>query len=78
MELSKHFVRFHKGTFVLLAASLMILTGFQSETFTPPTAAIQAEYDIKYNPNNYGTKGYIQTTFSSFFWPTTSKFFKRK
>ncbi|KAH7559038.1 hypothetical protein BM1_03975 [Bipolaris maydis] len=50
-----------------------ILAGFiKSETFTPPTAVIQAEYDIKYNPNNYGTKGYIQTTFSSFFWPTTT------
>ncbi|EUC42408.1 GMC oxidoreductase [Bipolaris oryzae ATCC 44560] len=52
-----------------------ILPGFiKSETFTPPTAAIQAEYGIKYNPSNYGTKGYIQTTFSSFFWPTIKNF----
>ncbi|XP_014552329.1 GMC oxidoreductase [Bipolaris victoriae FI3] len=52
-----------------------ILSGFiKSETFTPPTAAIQAEYNIKYNPNNYGTKGYIQSTFSPFFWPTTKNF----
>ncbi|KAF2033929.1 alcohol oxidase [Setomelanomma holmii] len=43
----------------------------KNEKFTPPTKEIEAEYDIKYNLQFHGNKGYMQTTFSPFFWPTT-------
>ncbi|KAF1971220.1 alcohol oxidase [Bimuria novae-zelandiae CBS 107.79] len=43
----------------------------KTENFTPATAEIQAEYNIEVDPANQGIGGYIQTTFSPFFWPTT-------
>ncbi|KAH4800122.1 hypothetical protein HBI24_227390 [Parastagonospora nodorum] len=43
----------------------------KNEKHTPPTAEIAAQYDIKYDAKNYGTTGYMQTTFSPFFWPLT-------
>lgn len=48
----------------------------KNEKFTPPTAEIQAEYDIKYNPEFHGDKGYMQSTYSPFFWPTTKNIVK--
>ncbi|KAI8940814.1 hypothetical protein NX059_002076 [Plenodomus lindquistii] len=49
-----------------------LLPYFQkTETFTPPTPEIQAEYDIEVNPQYHGSEGYIQTTYPPFFWPTT-------
>ncbi|KAH8640347.1 hypothetical protein IG631_03288 [Alternaria alternata] len=45
----------------------------KNENFTPPTPEIEAEYNIEVNPEYHGDKGYMQTTYSSFFWPTTSE-----
>jgi len=43
----------------------------KNENFTPPTPEIEAEYNIEVNPEYHGDKGYMQTTYSPFFWPTT-------
>ncbi|KAL6708588.1 hypothetical protein ACN47E_002569 [Coniothyrium glycines] len=43
----------------------------KSEKFTPPTAEIEAEYGIKYDLRYHGQKGYLQSTYSPFFWPLT-------
>ncbi|KAI4939660.1 uncharacterized protein J4E92_000946 [Alternaria infectoria] len=43
----------------------------KNEKSTPPTAEIQAEYDIQVNPEYHGDEGYMEVTYSPFFWPTT-------
>ncbi|KAF1842741.1 GMC oxidoreductase [Cucurbitaria berberidis CBS 394.84] len=48
----------------------------KNEKFTPPTKEIAAQYDIKNDLKNHGDKGYMQTTFSPFFWPTTKNIVK--
>ncbi|KAH6686310.1 hypothetical protein F5X68DRAFT_240578 [Plectosphaerella plurivora] len=48
-----------------------LLPYFQkTETFTPPTPEIQAEYNITWDDAAHGTSGYIQTSYSPFFWPS--------
>ncbi|KAH8723728.1 hypothetical protein GQ44DRAFT_684935 [Phaeosphaeriaceae sp. PMI808] len=48
----------------------------KNERFTPPTKEIQAEYDIKYDLHYHGDEGYMQTSLSPFFWPTTKNLVK--
>lgn len=48
----------------------------KNEKFTPPTPEIQSEYNIQYDPKNYGNNGPMQVTFSPFFWPTTRNIVK--
>ncbi|KAL6408757.1 GMC oxidoreductase [Ilyonectria robusta] len=43
----------------------------KNEKFTPATAAIAAEYNITYDAAAHGTSGYMHSTYSPFFWPTT-------
>ncbi|KAF2854375.1 GMC oxidoreductase [Plenodomus tracheiphilus IPT5] len=43
----------------------------KTERFTPPTPEIAAEYGIEYNAQYHGDRGYVQSTYSPFFWPTT-------
>ena len=49
------------------------LTTLQNEKFTPPTKEILADYDIKWDLAFHGEKGYMDVSYSPFFWPTTSK-----
>jgi len=48
----------------------------KNEKFTPPTPEIKAEYDIQYDMKNHGENGYMQVTYSPFFWPTTKNIVK--
>ncbi|KAH9216733.1 hypothetical protein DL95DRAFT_495695 [Leptodontidium sp. 2 PMI_412] len=43
----------------------------KNERFTPPSEEILAEYDIAWDPAAHGTSGYMHSTYSTFFWPTT-------
>jgi choline dehydrogenase-like flavoprotein len=52
----------------------LVLTALQNEKFTPPTKEIKAEYDIQENLEFHGDKGYMHSTYSPFFWPTTSEY----
>jgi choline dehydrogenase-like flavoprotein len=45
----------------------------QSEIFAPPHPDVAAEFDITYDPEAHGYQGYINSTFSPWLWPTTSK-----
>jgi GMC oxidoreductase len=44
----------------------------QSEIFTPPNSETQAEYNITFNESVHGKDGYVQSSYSPFFWPSTS------
>jgi choline dehydrogenase-like flavoprotein len=44
----------------------------KSEKFTPPDPDL-ADWKIAYNPASHGTKGFVQSSFSRFVWPSTSK-----
>ncbi|KAL2672469.1 hypothetical protein Neosp_013180 [[Neocosmospora] mangrovei] len=43
----------------------------QSEVFTPPNKDIAKEYNITFDPSVHGTSGYVHSSYSPFFWPTT-------
>ncbi|KAF5020030.1 hypothetical protein F66182_7966 [Fusarium sp. NRRL 66182] len=43
----------------------------KNERFTPPSAAIKKEYGITTDPSAHGTLGYMHSSYSPFFWPTT-------
>ncbi|KAH7081003.1 hypothetical protein FB567DRAFT_631146 [Paraphoma chrysanthemicola] len=43
----------------------------KNEKFTPATKEIEAEYGIQNNLAFHGNSGYMQSTYSPFFWPTT-------
>ncbi|KAJ4357772.1 uncharacterized protein N0V89_002348 [Didymosphaeria variabile] len=43
----------------------------KNEKFTPPTKEILAEYDIKWDLAFHGDNGYMDVSYSPFFWPTT-------
>jgi len=45
----------------------------QNEKFTPPTDEIKKEYGVTVDPAAHGSNGFIHSTYSPFFWPTTSK-----
>ncbi|CAO2649993.1 Nn.00g012850.m01.CDS01 [Neocucurbitaria sp. VM-36] len=47
-----------------------------NEKFWPPTKEIAAEYDIKDNLQNHGNTGYMHSTYSPWFWPTTKNIVK--
>ncbi|PSN59314.1 GMC oxidoreductase [Corynespora cassiicola Philippines] len=42
----------------------------KSEKFTPPSKEILADYDIKWDLEYHGENGYIQSSYSPFFWPS--------
>ncbi|ORY09364.1 putative oxidoreductase [Clohesyomyces aquaticus] len=46
----------------------------KNEKFSPATKGIKEEYGIKDDVRFRGDKGYMQTTYSPFFWPTTKNF----
>ncbi|KAH7381528.1 hypothetical protein BKA66DRAFT_512428 [Pyrenochaeta sp. MPI-SDFR-AT-0127] len=46
----------------------------KNEKFTPPTKEILAEYDIKDDLSFHGDRGYVQSTYPPFFWPTTKNY----
>ncbi|WXC60584.1 hypothetical protein SNK03_006463 [Fusarium graminearum] len=46
----------------------------KNEKFTPPTAEIKSKYGVTVDPSAHGSSGFIQTTYSPFFWPTTKNF----
>ncbi|KAH7140350.1 hypothetical protein B0J13DRAFT_596606 [Dactylonectria estremocensis] len=46
----------------------------KNEKFTPPTKAIAAEYGVTVDASAHGTSGYMHSTYSPFFWPTTKNF----
>ncbi|KZP19682.1 GMC oxidoreductase, partial [Athelia psychrophila] len=41
----------------------------KTETFTPPSAAIQSEGDIQYNASNHGTTGPLQHSYPGYMYP---------
>ncbi|KAG5660275.1 hypothetical protein KAF25_003797 [Fusarium avenaceum] len=43
----------------------------KTEKFTPPTAEIKKEYGVTTDPSAHGSSGHIDSSYSSFFWPTT-------
>ncbi|KAI8711684.1 hypothetical protein NCS52_01432600 [Fusarium sp. LHS14.1] len=43
----------------------------KSEVFTPPNKGIAQEYNITFDPSAHGTSGYVHSSYSPFFWPTT-------
>ncbi|KAH6867735.1 hypothetical protein B0T10DRAFT_596953 [Thelonectria olida] len=43
----------------------------KNEKFTPPSDAIVSEYNVTYDAAFHGTSGYMHSTYSPFFWPTT-------
>jgi hypothetical protein len=45
----------------------------KSENFVPATKEIATEYNIIFDLAAYGTKGYVSSTYSPYFWPATSK-----
>ncbi|KAI8649919.1 hypothetical protein NCS56_01443000 [Fusarium sp. Ph1] len=45
----------------------------KNEIFTPPNKNIAQEYDINFDPSVHGTSGYVHSSYSPFFWPTTIK-----
>ncbi|KAJ4118868.1 hypothetical protein NW768_010606 [Fusarium equiseti] len=46
----------------------------KNEKFTPPTAEIKKEYGVTVDPAAHGSNGFIHSTYSPFFWPTTKNF----
>ncbi|RSL91813.1 hypothetical protein CEP51_000067 [Fusarium floridanum] len=42
-----------------------------NELFTPPNKEIAKEYNITFDPSVHGTSGYVHSSYSPFFWPTT-------
>ncbi|KAF5661417.1 alcohol oxidase [Fusarium heterosporum] len=46
----------------------------KSEKFTPPTAEIKKKYGVTTDPSAHGTSGFIHSSYSPFFWPTTKNF----
>ncbi|KAH6709669.1 hypothetical protein BKA61DRAFT_614774 [Leptodontidium sp. MPI-SDFR-AT-0119] len=47
----------------------------KSETFTPPDPDL-ADWKIKYNPASHGFKGFVQSSFPRFVWPSTKNYIK--
>ncbi|KAH7377474.1 hypothetical protein BKA64DRAFT_688205 [Cadophora sp. MPI-SDFR-AT-0126] len=47
----------------------------KSETFTPPDPDL-ADWNIKYNLASHGFKGFVQSSFSRFIWPSTKNYIK--
>lgn len=48
----------------------------KAETFTPPDVKLEAEgWDIDFNIAYHGTRGFVQSSFAPFVWPSTSKSF---
>ncbi|KAF5011439.1 hypothetical protein FDECE_2459 [Fusarium decemcellulare] len=43
----------------------------KNEKFSPPSDDIADEYDITVDASAHGTSGYMHSTYSPFFWPTT-------
>ncbi|RSL54802.1 hypothetical protein CEP54_009664 [Fusarium duplospermum] len=43
----------------------------KNELFTPPNKGIAEEYNITFDPSVHGTSGYVHSSYSPFFWPTT-------
>ncbi|RSL95418.1 hypothetical protein CEP52_012095 [Fusarium oligoseptatum] len=43
----------------------------KNELFTPPNKEIAKEYNITFDPSVHGTSGYVHSSYSPFFWPTT-------
>ncbi|KAL1642160.1 hypothetical protein SLS61_009821 [Didymella pomorum] len=43
----------------------------KNEIFTPPVDEIRDEYNITWDENAHGYKGYMHSTYSAFIWPTT-------
>ncbi|KAL3490339.1 hypothetical protein BJX62DRAFT_238152 [Aspergillus germanicus] len=48
----------------------------KSETFTPPTEEIQAEWNVTYDPSVHGSSGPIQSSYAPWIWPSTKHFIK--
>ncbi|KAM0559948.1 hypothetical protein ACHAPJ_003900 [Fusarium lateritium] len=48
----------------------------KNEKFTPPTADIKKEYGVTTDPSAHGSSGYIDSSYSPFFWPTTKNIVK--
>ncbi|KAL3442657.1 hypothetical protein BJX65DRAFT_312566 [Aspergillus insuetus] len=48
----------------------------KSETFTPPTDEIQAEWNATYDPTVHGSSGPIQSSYTPWIWPSTKHFIK--
>ncbi|RGP80023.1 hypothetical protein FLONG3_1794 [Fusarium longipes] len=48
----------------------------KNEKFTPATAEIKKEYGVTIDPSAHGSSGFIHSTYSPFFWPTTKNFFQ--
>ncbi|OBS25046.1 hypothetical protein FPOA_05582 [Fusarium poae] len=46
----------------------------KNEKFTPPTAEIKRKYGVTVDPSAHGSSGFIHSTYSPFFWPTTKNF----
>ncbi|XEU97442.1 hypothetical protein FSHL1_002728 [Fusarium sambucinum] len=50
----------------------LMLKNFKlAETFTPPDPSIIAEYNVTWDPESHGFEGYVHSTYSPFFWPST-------
>ncbi|RTE81240.1 hypothetical protein BHE90_004186 [Fusarium euwallaceae] len=45
----------------------------KNELFTPPNKEIAKEYNITFDPFVHGTSGYVHSSYSPFFWPTTMR-----
>ncbi|RSL62968.1 hypothetical protein CEP53_004555 [Fusarium sp. AF-6] len=48
----------------------------KNEKFTPPNADIKKEYAITTDASAHGTSGYMHSSYSPFFWPTTKNVVK--
>ncbi|KAL9562449.1 hypothetical protein ACKAV7_013532 [Fusarium commune] len=48
----------------------------KNEKFTGPTADIKKEYGITTDPSAHGSSGFIHSSYSPFFWPTTKNLVK--
>ncbi|KAL6355329.1 hypothetical protein LRP88_10915 [Fusarium phalaenopsidis] len=48
----------------------------KNEKFTPPNADIKKEYAITTDASAHGTSGYMHSSYSPFFWPTTKNIVK--
>ncbi|KAL2810758.1 hypothetical protein BJX63DRAFT_401176 [Aspergillus granulosus] len=46
----------------------------KSETFTPPTDEITAEWNATYDPSVHGSSGPIQSSYAPWIWPSTKHF----
>ncbi|KAF3007539.1 hypothetical protein E8E13_006429 [Curvularia kusanoi] len=43
----------------------------KNEVFSPPVEDIRKEYNITWDESAHGSEGYMHSTYSPFFWPTT-------